>query len=286
MAVVCLTYYQWRCTQTPGCCCLECQMVERYVCWTVNSGGGGSDCPNPTPACASDGCPGDYSWCGDDTGGGGGGSTDMVWIRNNQLGAFENRLLSSNALFHAVQRFILNTGDYTLYSQVVADALLHESDNTVLVSYFTYLADNGTYLSALQQAQWPTIGTQEWAEITENNIVAPPAAVTFQGFSSQELGRFLVIPEDVTSTSLYVPSNATEGNVDGFFSSGWTDNNYWFKISKGGRATVRKTSTGFDIINIVEDRFWRSVARLGNRFYCICWQDINQPRPINNPLPR
>jgi hypothetical protein len=151
--LVCITYFSWRCYQPPwGCCCLECQMVSRTVCWTANSGAGGSDCPSPNPACPTDGCPGDYSWCFDDqTGGGGGGSIDMVWIRNNQLGAFETLLISNQALLDAVKRFILNTGDYTLFSPIVANYLLYESNLSLIAKHLQLLADNGDYFSYHQQ---------------------------------------------------------------------------------------------------------------------------------------
>lgn len=284
-ALECLIYYQWRCYQTPNCCCIECQLVEKSVCWTV-SANGDAECPSPAPSCSSDGCPGPFSWCDDQGGTGGGGSADMLWIRNSQLGAVETILVSNVTLFDAVKRFLDNTGDYTLYRQVVIDALLNVSNKRVLVSFFNYLTDYPAYLAALQQANWPVIGSQEWAQITDDNIDPPPANVTFEGFSSQELGGFLVIPENIRTTALYVPSNSTEGDVDGFFARGWTNQQYWFKISGGGRATVRKTNTGFDIVNIFEDPFWRFLAQLRGTFYCTCWQDINQPRPADNPLPR
>jgi hypothetical protein len=274
--LICFEYIYFKCHQTPGCCCIECEAFSQTICFQINNSSSNGSTNDPIDPF-------------DPTGYGGYGSASprdlkIMWIRTNLLGAVENILLGNNSLYEAVHRFIVNSGDATLFAPVVTDAFMNQSNNRILFAYFKYLADNEAYLSALQLAGFPTIGSQEWAEITENNVTAP-ASVKFQGFSSKELERFLVIPEDVTSTALYMPSNATEGNVDGFFNSGWTNDHYWFKISKNGRATVRRTNTGFDITEIYEDPFWKWIAELGGRFYCTCWQDINRPRPIDNPLP-
>jgi hypothetical protein len=196
-------------------------------------------------------------------------------------------LLNNKALYNAVFRFIENSGDATLYAHVVVDALL-QGNNTILVTkYINYLADNSAYLVAMQQAQWPSVGSLEWAEITEIHV-HPDARITFEGFTQQELDlRFRLIPEHTTlNDPLYAPSPGIQGGIDGFFNRGWTNQRYWFKVSNGGSVTVRKLGNGFELVNIYEDPVRRLSATAVGKFYCTCWQDINQERPADNPFPQ
>jgi hypothetical protein len=153
----CDKYYVWKCTTTPGCCCEDCELVEKEDCWY--DGTGDVDCPSPDPSCPSDGCPGPYPWCADqNTGGSGGGSTDnsvrakkVTWIKTHKLGAIENVLLNNNALYGAVFRFIENYGDATIYAPIVINYLLNESSLTLIAEHLKLLVGNAGYFTENQQ---------------------------------------------------------------------------------------------------------------------------------------
>jgi hypothetical protein len=271
----CFEYMYFRCHQVPGCCCIECQAFSETFCFQINNSSTSSSVNDPIDPFDPSGYGGYYSATPRDL--------KVLWIRANLLGAVENILMSNNSLYEVVHRFIVNSGDASLFAPVVLDAFMNQSNNRILFAYFKYLADNEAYLSALQLAGFPTIGSQEWAEITNNNVHYA-GWVTFEGFTPQELTNFRVIPEDVTSAPLFQPTNARFSDVDGFFNRGWTNDRYWFKISQGGEATVRKSGNAFDVVQIYEDPFWRLAAHARSRFYCTCWQSIWTERPIDNPF--
>jgi hypothetical protein len=118
------------------------------------------------------------------------------------------------------------------------------------------------------------------------NLGPPPGTIIMAGMTETELANFAIIPEDAknkTDTPLCTHNGEYKG--DGFYCKSFTTDRYWFKVSAGGKVTVKMSSDRKKIItSSQESSFWRWIADKKGVPYVVGWQSKNQPHWTHNPF--
>ena len=114
--------------------------------------------------------------------------------------------------------------------------------------------------------------------------IIPPGRITFVNLTAAQLRNFMIIPEDVSSTSpIFSPKENGTYEGDGFYFANPTDSKYWYKVSADGEVVVTYYEGSYEYRTYYSE-FWQAFALLMGKDYHVGFKSSSQPHWTPNPF--